>query len=611
MLKINIKRKLGAIVLGLFAGGNLLANPNHQDPDAAIAVHDVTGAKTTLEEVQQRYQKCREATSEIAERHAAGGAGKLSPKLLSDTRVALDQLKRLAVELQLHGETAGYDFELRHQTLYRTLSEALTVFNASPNGMAQTVRSRAALQRNQKARDADLAKAKELGAQGEWERAYDAIHKLNDETTALSIFLPPAEISRIHYYIFPVMTTVTASRNAMLRTSLIEKLEQRRTETAPDLQALTAEVKAAASALQTSATVDIEGQPQTGPQAMTTFLARWQQAHAAALLSRGMGWAARVHVKSLNQVNPPPPDTAFETAYTQFCQEMTSALVSLIRADAARAAASEVPTLYSQYVAAIAPVLSRVAGEDLQNQASEALGQLAAKAPDFASDVRAYQAATDEFLRWKERASQTISSAYQSQTSAFPEAVVRAAVSEGDFAGLFDWRTPDPVKAQLMGAAPPIVDRLADRVMNQPTTLDGVAGMANKQIGIGLLDRRSYATVPLPSLQPQITELKTDLLITEQLPALSLNAAAAVASAENGDYTAVGGQIKGVYLEGLVSRFASLPASAWPLIKLGPLPAEERPSTLLNHTLTRCTLQPTWVAHRYFFAEIAAAPAGN
>lgn len=79
--------------------------------------------------------------------------------------------------------------------------------------------------------------------------------------------------------------------------------------------------------------------------------------------------------------------------------------------------------------------------------------------------------------------------------------------------------------------------------------------------------------------------------------------AAALAKARRGDLSAAGGEISGMALEPLVTRFATLSKAGRSLIPLGPLPAE--PSTLgpLRQVVMQFEIKPTWVQHECFFVR--------
>ena len=106
----------------------------------------------------------------------------------------------------------------------------------------------------------------------------------------------------------------------------------------------------------------------------------------------------------------------------------------------------------------------------------------------------------------------------------------------------------------------------------------------------------------------EVDLLKFDLLVGEQAPPLTLSSAIAVDSASRGTLAAAGGEIAGVYLEALITRFASLKPMASSLVPLGELPIDSR-QRLLQQTVMRFELEPTWVQHEHFFIELSTVAA--
>ena len=110
-------------------------------------------------------------------------------------------------------------------------------------------------------------------------------------------------------------------------------------------------------------------------------------------------------------------------------------------------------------------------------------------------------------------------------------------------------------------------------------------------------------------MSDQVSALKSDLMIEPAASALTLAAATSVRSAERGDLAAVGGEIAGHHLEGLITRFAALPDAASILVPLGVLPTEDLKQPLLTQMLMRFDLKPAWVQHEHFYFELPAAAA--
>ena len=145
---------------------------------------------------------------------------------------------------------------------------------------------------------------------------------------------------------------------------------------------------------------------------------------------------------------------------------------------------------------------------------------------------------------------------------------------------------------------------------NKPVSVRYVTGLANGKSGVSRYSVGTYVTCRSlsGSCAAVIAALRTDLLVTDQTPPLSLAAAVAIDSAERGDAVTLGGTVSGLHLEGLITRFAGLPDTLWALETLTMSRANMKlDSGLLPNVVVRFELQPRWAQHEYFFSDLAAA----
>ena len=183
-------------------------------------------------------------------------------------------------------------------------------------------------------------------------------------------------------------------------------------------------------------------------------------------------------------------------------------------------------------------------------------------------------------------------------------------MSEGDFRGLFISSDTAPNRAVLTASCPQVIPTARQRALEQPILVRDLAGLTGGKLAVARYHDRHYATLPLPDAAAELTRLQQELLVTAQQPAMTLEAALALDSAQRGNYVAAGGVIKGLHLEGLIPRFAALRPEAQYLVALGPLPVEVPPLGFISHVLVRLDVAPAWVQHRYFFLPVPnAAPA--
>lgn len=577
------------------------ANPNHADVEGLFDIQNLTGTDTLFEKAAKLYEQSATAVAKVSEKIAENDIGRLSPKVMSDGYVALEQLRRANRELMLHGEIAGYDLDLRRKPLLRTMTDATTRFNPTQNGINQAIRARQILQRSARARDGALQKARMLGQENKWQEAFDTFYDAYDETIAFSIFLPPAEQARIIQSFEAVQIIVNKGYDDDVRGRVVEQLTQLRESQMPDYQGILSAISKAADALRSAPTTEVNGTPVSGPMAVDYFVVEWKKAHLAALRCRAIEWSRRLKLNRVAAVDDANQADPLVSEHSKFCRDMTRAFITLIDADASRASENEIPAIHVEYVRAFAPLVGRVADESFKNTVSAALSRMAAGSPKFDMEVKSYAAATDELLRWKERVAASQAEAEKKEASPLLDPIVEAATSRQGYAGLYMANNPNPDQAEMLGTAPEVLTPAVQPILGKSVWMSNIVGLQGASQGIGRYDHRVYGFVGLPDLSAQITKLERDLLITEQSAALTLAAAAAVSSAQLGDMAQVGGAINQLYLEGLVARFSQLPAAAWRLVALGPLPDESSGADLLNHVVIRVHLQPHWIAHRYFF----------
>jgi hypothetical protein len=103
------------------------------------------------------------------------------------------------------------------------------------------------------------------------------------------------------------------------------------------------------------------------------------------------------------------------------------------------------------------------------------------------------------------------------------------------------------------------------------------------------------------NLAKVIEELRACLWASADAPPLTLEACAAIDSAQRGSCVLAGGSIEAFELEALITRFADDGAG---LVRLTPLPAEKKLEYPLRECLFRFVVTPEWLQHRYGFIEL-------
>lgn len=609
LLRCGVSSAVTAILLALgqchLAYG---ANPNSRDPMLPLDLHNLTNAQPALSTANTLF------TSLLKDIQAIGAnPTRVAGKKLSDLHIQIRQLRRAALDLQMLGETAGIDYSFRANALAQSLSQIVSVFRGSPAGQtyANQAQQFLASPKATQARKAMAQKLQALLQQQKLEEAYQEFNNAFDQLTSLTMFLDTRAEELYSMEIAPVGGLIANGRNKAFRGQAQASLDQLITSQLPATQELLKSIAAATTALQSAPQAAVGEQKLAGPQCLEHFGGVWKQLHLSALHCRAMDWARISNVPgliNLGQIDPQQVRVA-DGVIAQVCEDLVKALATLIEADAQRAAPADAASLYQQYLQVLAPLIASTADDKLQQAVQPALEKLAGKSAPFAEEVKSYQTGTHELLRWRERLAQSNAAVAAASFLPSDQAVLKFFMSDGEYSGLFIASDTAPNRAVLTASCPQIVPTASQRALEQPILVRDLAGLSGGKLAVARYHSRHYATLPLPDAAAEVTRLQQELMVTAQQPAMTLEAAVALDSAQRGNYVAAGGLVKGLHLEGLISRFAALRPEAQQLAALGPLPVEVPPLGFLGHVLVRLDVVPAWVQHRYFFLPVPnAAP---
>ncbi|MEZ6112633.1 MAG: hypothetical protein R3C99_16710 [Pirellulaceae bacterium] len=600
------------------------ANPNHRDVHVGMAVHGEQ-AKVLQARIHGLYDEALKSTQRIIEMTAKGDLAKVNPQLFISARVPAGQGARLSEQLRLLGEPAGPDYELRCNRLLQVSGPPLNQYITFPTSQKYIDGLRQKLAKQAPARANVVGRLEQLIQQQKWEAAEkmldDALVLIYTDTT----FFHSSETAVI---LKPFEQVTAAIRTAMLnkrRQIAAQLLAERRQKLAFDLPGLVQQVSAAADSIGATGTFDPDGQPLSGPQTLTMLAGRWDEAHASAIRVMAIDWArhangydsaagydaAAAYDPSLvgEVAAPATSDSAspLSQEYAKFTAAMIGGIVRLIDADAQRLPAAEIESRHAEYLAALSPISGQLADRQALSAFSAALDRLAAKSPALGLQVKYYGEATNELLRWRQRAAEAMARAATGDARPIEQQMYDATVSRPpDYTGLFPQVNADRRYPALLASSPQILEPALPNLVGQTITASDVTRLAgNSKYAIARYQLRTYVNTPAPmDTAGQVAELKADLFVAESQPPLTLAAAAAIHSAERGDFDAVGGEIVGAHLEGVITRFASLPTAAAWMLPLDRLPDEWPQQPSLNQVLMRFDVQPTWVQHRCFFQRI-------
>ena len=223
--------------------------------------------------------------------------------------------------------------------------------------------------------------------------------------------LEPREEELLMAEFAAVSSSITTGRNTAFRQQAQAALDQLAASLLPKTQELLQSITAAAAALRTAPQATVGDKTLAGPQCLEAFGNAWKQLQLSAVRCRAVDWAYMTSIPDAIYLQQTGSPRIVEADYTRFCEDLAKALASLIDADAQRAAETDVPTLYVQYLQVLAPLAASTSDDKLELAVQPALDKLAAKSAAFAEEVKTYTTATHELLRRRQRLAQASAAA--------------------------------------------------------------------------------------------------------------------------------------------------------------------------------------------------------
>ncbi|NQT16976.1 MAG: hypothetical protein HQ582_29735 [Planctomycetes bacterium] len=587
------------LLLALVCGERSAASTD-EDPEAPLAVRPEDESRKLQKEAESRDRKARAAVTTFREKLAEDRLSEVKAGAVGDAHVAVLQLDRLARRLILLGEPAGRDFSMRMMELRAGVTEIVGAYLHLPGVPERIARDYEVLQREAQKRRDVLDKARALGEREEWEKAESILHEAIDDLEKGAVWLG-SDQRRMVLGEFAEMAGVVAMWVRRIREERAQAaLAEAREAQTPDFDALLGEIRSAASSVQGSSAVEVEGQSLTGPEFLERFGQRWQEAQHQAVRCRGLDWARRAEAAT-------QASAKLTSQHARFSAEVGGAVAALIEADAARADASAARGMLAAYLEQVAQLVALSGDDSLESAVGPVLEKLATKSPELAAEVEAYRKATTDVLRWRRRTAEASARARKDEFPPIQAEFFRAVQATDSTPGLVPAGAVDTSRAEFSGPVPSIMGPAAEKLMGRRVSLADLVGLPTKsRITIARYGKRSYARFSVPdALAARFAErtaaLERDLLVSESAPPLTLEAAVALARARRGDLAAAGGEITGVTLESLVTRFATLSSAGRTLIPLGPLPQESGWRDVLRQAVMQFEIEPAWVRHECFF----------
>ncbi len=612
LIRIGLASTL-VIYLLLRFDSTVTANPNDKDVQDSLAAHGSGTAKEIHARAASLYESAAQEVKTQLEAVTAGRGERLSGKVIGQTRQKLIQIERLGPQLEIYGEPSGADFHRRFSYLATPQwHKVVKPYAAAPSSQKFVTSVRLSVKKQTPARMKTLEKLQKLVADQKWQTAEAELNKLFDGLEVGTCFLSNQERNDIAKPFSEVRGAIDTAMRRIRSQEAAQLLGESRKQQTPDFATYTNEIRQAVAALAASGQATWDGEQVTGPQLVGRIGDRWTEVHVASLRCRGVDWALQPLLQmagaNAERISPDPTSGSLQSDYTKFSTAVIDAIIAMIRADASRVTSDGIAQVYSEYVASLAPLARQVADQKAVDAWELALSEMAAKSGDLRAGVKSYDAATRELLRWRSRVATSLAQTRSTEFQTLDKRMYDSTRSKNPYLGLFPEKPDGQLAPRLLAASPAILAGQNPQITGQLVTARDVVRVSDtSSSSIARYNARTYANVPAKfDLTSAVTSLKADLMVNDQLPALTLAAANSVRSAERGDMAAVGVGVAGHHLEAVITRFATLPQPASILVPLGALPTEDIKQPLVEQMLMRFDVKPLWVQHEHFFVDLSA-----
>lgn len=603
-MKGNGRTLVFAVLIASAAGGVFSADemlgpgPNLAEPQKLLPVRPENAQ--TLQQAEEAYRLALPLVQKFANlRQSNPGALRTEAGAIGNANVAIRQLRRAAQRLIIAGEPSGMDLELRTAELERELLMVVQAVKQQPNVLQQL--SVSLIKDLMPAAAKQARKLTKLGQDfraGKLEESERDLYQMLDELEKMGVWYDAMQREGPFQPFTVAERDINARMVEVRRAAARQELLELRRKNEPQFEALLAEIAAASDALSRSPQVPAGGNNVSGPQALAYFIEQWKALQLATLRCRGYDWV-RSHVTATRV----PELGTLETSHQKFNAAILPALAALVDADAARPGPTDAG-LYTQYLEVLAAVVPMCPAGSVGDAFRPALSRLAAKNPEFAAYVENYRAATSDLLRWRRRTAQAFAAGAMQKSQPLAQAVTTACGPDGPSPGMIDGSLQ---KGLRMKAAIPILLAGVKRLVDQDVYVQNVLGQgAAPGAAASGYDQRVMAVMPplAKLLSGYYPILQYDLLVTDRLPPLTLEATVALQQAEHGDAVAVGGKVTELTLDGYATFFTGQKDFAGGGVRLGPLPADEMPDDTNRQLVMTCKLQPVWLQSELFFIQV-------
>jgi hypothetical protein len=582
----------------LISAGQAGANPASQSPYQGLDVHGtIELAKPLAERLYKLFEQQEALLIQAAQ--SKSDPARIPVAKLAELHAQAWQAEHDARELIGMGEPAGEDLRVRFSLIQNETEKLCRLYLQTPAGkelLPRILKQLATLSPAQEKLLGQADKAIQIGTLPALQAFEKHMLAHGSKLRQLCVFLEPRE--QIGYWP-PFALVLDQGMRALQELRGQQYAEIVSGEVANQIapaQQFAAETERICSEIAATgqATLGTVGQGDAA-QAFAHIVDLWGQ--AATGLNRGVVLKWTFSNRRDAKVEP-SPDQVSVTA--------RDALVAVIDAAVQSAPVDQVARLHRDLLLQLSAANRRCSPRvNLMSECLPALARLAAKDPALPPQLELYRQATEPLLQWKrEFATQRAAHLNAGYSSTHKLLYAKRDVDSASQYGFESVRSGTTIVAAKAIHAPAnwMIRETSESLLNQQIVGGHWLRATPKSPAmLTPIQAQCFLNSPVATQDPVwLAELRSALLVDDQHGPASIEAAEAISAAESQEYVSVGGTIREIHLEALLTRVITLPDDAYVMFPLGQnfvLPGIVFPQQL---TCWRLEIEPAWVQHEYF-----------
>ncbi len=566
------------------------ANPSAKEPMAPLAAHGtIPEAKQMVSSLYSKMPAWDKLTDQLIQ---LANSGKMERFPAREMAAAAEQLfiaRRDILHLQLMGEPAAVDLMRRldysrgHVIHYGRQYGQTQLGNAFKQKYIKQFQKDAPRWAKQQQQVVSLIEA------GNFEQANSLAEKMGTERVMIEAFGSLQERDTYWDRSFDIPTmALSDSRLTPFRSKKYREMAQQRvTEQLATIDAFEEATSQLANNLKTAGSTSLSEGQSGGPVEAFKFVGdQWSKTHAALIRAFAISNTFRLRDQNVAEHSQ------------RLHAAAKSVLLGIIDAAADSTTEDSAMQVYAQLLAEIATLDRRCKGSDLATSCRPSLDRYLTRHSTLADKVKAYERGTSEVLRMRREFTQqrakyllqsfpTVTSLVDSKTDSTPPMIIA------------------PKELGLTAAK--TVLSTSEQILNRTVSCSPVLRITPASpVGIGPFRDHCYVNTTPVAAAKERESLQKSLVVSADHPALTLEAADAMTSAESLEYLNVGGSLANVHLEAYQTRFVSLPDVASVICPLGTLPVLSDRAGSEQTICWRFDLTPQWFQHKYFIVNVNA-----